>query len=415
MKLRSLLPRFLTYLAAGAAVLITVAMVQYPEIAYRSAISGLKVWWEIVFPALLPFFVISEILMALGVVHFMGVFLEPLMRPLFNVPGVGSFVMAMGLASGYPIGAILTAKLRRQNLCTPTEGERLMSCANTADPLFMVGAVAVGMFGNQKLGVTIALAHYISTIIVGLLLRFYRRGDPITPGIAAAKHGNVFVRALQALYQARQDDGRPFGQVLGDAIRSSVNSLLAIGGFIILFSVTIRILYVVGVINLIALALAAVFKPLGVTEAMLAAITSGLFEITIGTQLASQAAAPLGQRLMVTSGIIAWSGLSVLAQVASMIQGTGMRMTPFVVARFAHAILAGGVTVLLLGPGYDYVSALSLPAFIPEAVAFSWSNWPLAWQYLGAKFAAMTALLFGSALGLSLLNGLQRLKSRFFH
>ena len=51
----------------------------------------------------------------LGVVHMMGVFLEPVMRPLFNVPGTGSFVMAMGLASGFPIGAILTAELRSRN------------------------------------------------------------------------------------------------------------------------------------------------------------------------------------------------------------------------------------------------------------------------------------------------------------
>lgn len=124
-----------TYLGAGIAAAITVAMVIYPDAAYDSAVDGLKLWWEVVFPALLPFFIGSEILMGLGVVHFMGVLLEPFMRPLFNVPGVGSFVMAMGLASGYPLGSILTAKLRRDNLCSRTEAERLMSFTNTADPM----------------------------------------------------------------------------------------------------------------------------------------------------------------------------------------------------------------------------------------------------------------------------------------
>ena len=39
----------------------------------------------------------------MGVVHFLGVLLEPLMRPLFNVPGVGAFALSMGLAAGYPM------------------------------------------------------------------------------------------------------------------------------------------------------------------------------------------------------------------------------------------------------------------------------------------------------------------------
>ena len=71
-------------------------------------------WWEIVFPSLLPFFIVSEMLIGFGVVRFIGVMLEPLMRPLFRVPGVGGFVWAMGMASGFPAGAKLTARLRQE-------------------------------------------------------------------------------------------------------------------------------------------------------------------------------------------------------------------------------------------------------------------------------------------------------------
>ncbi|HHY92364.1 MAG TPA: sporulation integral membrane protein YlbJ, partial [Firmicutes bacterium] len=233
------------YALAGVAFVLTVCMVRYPDVAFKAAVHGLGVWFDIVFPALLPFFIFSEVLMGLGVVHCMGVLLEPFMRPLFNVPGVGSFVMAMGLASGYPIGAILTAKLRKQKLCTRVEAERLYSFSNTADPLFMIGAVAVGMFGIVQLGVVISLSHYISAIMVGLVLRFYAAGDRerVTPDTG---QGNVFLRALKALYRARVEDGRPFGRLLGDAIRQSVNTLLVIGGFIMLFSVVIQIATTVG-------------------------------------------------------------------------------------------------------------------------------------------------------------------------
>lgn len=54
------------YFTAAVAAAFTVAMVLYPEQAFRSSLSGLKVWWEIVFPALLPFFIAAELLMGLG-------------------------------------------------------------------------------------------------------------------------------------------------------------------------------------------------------------------------------------------------------------------------------------------------------------------------------------------------------------
>jgi sporulation integral membrane protein YlbJ len=162
------------------AVIITISIIQYPDEAFNAALNGLDVWFTIVLPALLPFFIGSQLLMGLGVVHFMGVLLEPFMRPLFNVPGAGSFVMAMGLASGYPVGAMLTGKLVKRKLCNIWEAERLMSFTNTADPLFMVGAVAVGMLNDVRLGSIIALAHYISTLILGLIMRFYATNKETT-------------------------------------------------------------------------------------------------------------------------------------------------------------------------------------------------------------------------------------------
>ena len=75
--------------SAGLVVLVALSMILLPEPSFKAAERGLTVWWEIVLPALLPFFIAAELLMGMGIVHFMGVFMEPLMRPLFNVPGIG--------------------------------------------------------------------------------------------------------------------------------------------------------------------------------------------------------------------------------------------------------------------------------------------------------------------------------------
>ena len=197
--------RVYTLCLAIIAVIITVSVIIYPDIAFDAAIEGLDLWFNIVFPALLPFFIGSQLLMGLGVVHFMGILLEPFMRPLFNVPGTGSFVLAMGLASGYPIGAMLTGKLRKQNLLNKAEAERLISFTNTADPLFMVGAVAIGMFHNQSLGSIISISHYMSCLILGLMLRFYKFNERSDPPQLKQSHSKSMVRKLQLQKQTAKE------------------------------------------------------------------------------------------------------------------------------------------------------------------------------------------------------------------
>lgn len=355
-------------LTAIIAVFIIILIIIFSEEAFNAALDGLKVWWEVVFPSLLPFFIIAEILMGLGVVHFMGALLEPLMRPLFKVPGVGAFAMAMGLASGYPIGAKITATLRRKNLCNKTEAERLVSFTNTADPLFMIGAVAVGMFNRADLGIIFAGAHYISSIIVGLTMRFYKGNGPErTYSSRSQKRRNIFLYAFNELIEARKNDGRAMGELLGDSVRESINTLLMIGGFIILFSVLTKIIIVTGFINIITFGLMFILQPLGLTEAMVLPLLSGLFEITNGANLASQAHAPLIHQVMIANAIIAWSGLSVHAQVATMVNGTDIKLKPYIFARILQSILAGITTIFLFIP---YQAKIE-PTFLPYIESFT--------------------------------------------
>lgn len=387
---RHLMPRGVSpanaYTFAALAVVLTVFMVLEPEVAFSSAVEGLKVWWDIVFPALLPFFIGSEILIGLGVVHFMGVLLEPFMRPLFNVPGAGSFVMAMGLASGYPIGSVLTARLRRQNLCNKEEAERLMSFTNTADPLFMSGAVCVGMFRTPGLAPVIMAAHYLSSVSLGLIMRFHARHAPRSKAPYVSRTGNIFYRALYALVEARERDGRPFGQLVGDAVKQSVNTLLLIGGFIMLFSVIIGIMEKVSILALLSGPVERFLVSLGLDPSLSKSMVSGLFEITIGTQHAASSQAPMVHRAMAASAVIAWSGLSVHAQVAAMIQGTDIKMNAYIMARVIHAALAAAYTLplfRLLAPN------LALQAMAEDLVPVlqrTASSWAARLNLAGASF-----------------------------
>ena len=388
----------LFYFTAFCFALITLSLAIYPKAGLAAAQDGLAIFAEVVLPSLLPFFILSEILLGLGVVHFIGVFLEPLMRPVFNVPGIGAFALSMGLAAGYPMDAVITAKFRRLNLCTQIEGERLLAFTNTADPLFMFGAVAVGMFGYPELGVIIAITHYLAAFTVGFLFRFYGRNEDQPVGVEERTKGNLLARALGEMRKAHQEDARPLGQLLADAVKDSVTTLLMIGGFIVLFAVLYQVMAEMGVLRYILPVVEGGLKIVGLNPDLGSALVKGFFEIDIGTMAAAKTSGALADRLIVSAAVIAWSGLSVLGQVISVIHGTDLRIKPFIVARVVHALVAGFYTYLLLG-------MVNIPErLVPAAQTFT-GGLVNRWTLSGKQLLIIIGLLIVAGLFMRFLSG----------
>lgn len=363
-----------TLALAFIATMFAGSLIAFPQQAFDASIRGLTMWWEIVFPSLLPFFIISEMLIGFGVVTFIGVLLEPFMRPLFRVPGVGGFVWAMGMASGYPSGAKLTARLRIEGQLSKIEAERLVSFTNSSNPLFIFGAVSVGFFHNPKLGVILALSHYAGNLCVGLLMRWH--GSTSGDNSISKRSSMSIKEALRALHRTRLKEKRPFGKLLGDAVISSIQTLLMIGGFIILFSVLNKLLYHMNITGFLADGLKSLLLILGLPEKLSIPFISGLFEITLGSQMTSQVAeASLMQQAIITSFILAFSGFSVQAQVASILAETDIRFLPFFTARLVHGCLAGIFTMLIWKPIYEGEKFNDYPANTLPVMNLGQSSW----------------------------------------
>ncbi|MDQ0272388.1 sporulation integral membrane protein YlbJ [Cytobacillus purgationiresistens] len=329
-----------TIILALSVSLVALSLISFPQESIDASTRGLNMWWEIVFPSLLPFFIVSEILIGFGVVRFIGVLLEPLMRPLFKVPGVGGFVLAMGMASGYPAGAKFTARLRQEKQISRIEAERLVSFSNCSNPLFIFGAVSVGFFNNAKIGIILALAHYLGNITVGLLMRFYGKNQE-KEEIVTKKRKATLRSAFSVLHQTRMSEQRPLGKLLGDAVMSSIQTLLMIGGFIILFSVINKLLFHVGITVVLAKFLEVLLSIFQLSPELSIALFSGIFELTLGNQMASQVdTVTLMEKVIVASAILAFCGFSVQAQVASILAQTDIRFKPFFFARIIHAFIA---------------------------------------------------------------------------
>ncbi|PLR84096.1 sporulation integral membrane protein YlbJ [Bacillus canaveralius] len=370
------LSKFKTVFLALSVTMMAVSLISFPQESVDASIRGLNMWWEIVFPSLLPFFIVSEMLIGFGVVKFIGVLLEPLMRPLFKVPGVGGFVWAMGMASGYPAGAKLTARLRQEGQLTRIEAERLVSFTNSSNPLFIFGAVSVGFFYHAQLGIILALAHYLGNISVGVIMRFYGKDDE--KGNEQSQHKFSIKTALSALHRTRINDNRPIGKLLGDAVMSSIQTLLMIGGFIILFSVINKLLYHLQFTSFFAKIIEVILDVLHLPVMLSIPFISGLFEITLGSQMTSQVQeATLMQQTIITSFILAFSGFSVQAQVASILAQTDIRFQPFFFARVIHGILASCFAFLLWNPVYERFYNTEEPSNALPVSVFAEDSWVL--------------------------------------
>ncbi|MCJ8006157.1 sporulation integral membrane protein YlbJ [Lederbergia wuyishanensis] len=386
-----------TILLASGVTIMACSMILFPEESFEASLRGLNMWWKIVFPSLFPFFVISELLIGFGVVKFMGVLLEPFMRPLFRVPGVGGFAWAMGMATGFPAGAKLSARLRQEKQLSKSEAERLVSFTNSSSPLFIFGAVSVGFFLNPRLGILLAIAHYLGNFLVGICMRFYGEKENVRYKQYRSPW-RIISQALSALHQTRLKNKKPIGKLLGDAVVSSVQTLLMIGGFIILFSVLNKLLYQLNITLVLASLTEFVLSAFHLPKELGVPIIAGVFEITLGSQMASKVnEATLMQQAIITSFILGFSGFSVQAQVASILAETDIKFKPFFLARILHGFLAAVITFLLWKPFSEKFHIVSgnnaIPVMLQEHDLW-WENTLKIFVLVGPLITILSLILY---------------------
>lgn len=301
----------------------------------EAAVRAIQIWWEVLFPALMPFLILSELMIGFGIVHMIGTLLDPVMRPLFRVPGIGGYVMAVGFASGYPVGAKLSAQLTEQGQLTRVEGERLAAFTTTADPMFMTSAVAIGFLGRPEMAGILLLSHFGAALLVGLLFRYYRQQPVHSANFTLSTHHRtfpIFRHAIKQMHQARLNDGRNLGELLTDAIEHAIQLVLIIGGFVVGFSVILA------------------FIPFAQMNAIYALPMIGsLLEVTLGVKAISELTGEMGmiQMMALLSFALAWGGLSVHVQIMGISNGAKFRYFPFVVGRLLHGGIATGIVYVV--------------------------------------------------------------------
>lgn len=326
--------------------LFTVCILTHSELSLSYAATGLKLWFEKMIPSLLPFMILSGIVIRLGLTETIASFVYPLIRPLYRVRKNVCYCMMLGFLCGFPMGARVVADLYSRGQLTREEGEYLLAFCNNIGPVYycsfvlpllhreLVAPYLFGMYGIPALyGIFLRYTRYRDLeklLYAGTIPAFSDRPTRRKQFSSTAVRSGAGEMSMCAHRSSHNEKGWRSGvwqdrreslvhrgeRLLSEtdqSINASIRSILTLGGYMILFNL----------LNLIPHVLWGKQIPL----------PAPLFEITGGLSLL-QAQAPLYSLLALSFG-----GLSCIAQTYSCIRDTDLSITDYILHKVILTLL----------------------------------------------------------------------------
>ena len=337
--------KWLRPLTISVLLIFLVCFVLRPEASYAAALRGLSLWWQVIAPALLPFFIFSELLLELGLATYMGPLLSRLMRPLFALPGSAALGVALGFCSGFPTGGAIAASLRQKNAISREQGERLVAFTNNAGPLYVTVSVATGLLHCPKAALILAIAHYGANLFLGMIMGLVSRwrGQNQTMQVTLPPSAAV--------------ETSSFGKALRQSAERAANNILLVGCYMVFFSTV-----------------ASFWEELFTTMPPLVhSLLLGSLEMSLGVNALAGSGLPLTEILPWCAALLSFGGLSVISQVMAMIADTDIRPRLYLLCRFLQAGLSFLFTKIFLAVITLPASPISRPEGQFSFVCFNWA------------------------------------------
>lgn len=284
---------FLLIILSVAAVFLIVFSGGMREGAYK----GLALAENTIIPSLLPLLIIFLLIMKTGARDVMARAFGFLSYYIFNLPMVTIPAVIMGLAGGYPTGALLTQELFLSQEIDRAQAARLLRFNFCGGCGFIITAVGTATLLNTEAGLILFLSNIIASVLIGFAMSFTQP------------------RIKKDFYSYRESP--PLGNSIADAVESSIKSVLSITAFVIFF----------GAVNNIASLPKFVLPIVEITNGLCSGEKFSLPEI---------------------SGYLAFGGLCIHMQLLPSIVKCGMKYIDFLFFRVLSALLSYCVTKLIL-------------------------------------------------------------------
>lgn len=305
-------------LTKAGIVLFLAIILLFPSSSYEGAKRGLLLWFNTILPTLLPFIIISNLIIALQITRPLSKLLYPIFHLLFGISQGGCYPVLMGFLTGIPVGAKSIADLVGQGSIKEKEGQYLLGFCNNASPMFIMSYIAISQLKLPSIRFHLLLIIYLSGIISSFFM--FR----IFPSWSAKK--NSIVSALE--YGQKNDElsgkaSKLDFALLDSSIMNGFEIITKVGGYIILFSIPAQII-----------------STLGSGDSYLRLLTIGLLEITTGINQISISGLNTGTKIALITMFTSFGGLSGIAQTKSVIDSTRLSIGVYIKSKILHMLIA---------------------------------------------------------------------------
>ena len=270
----------------------TAAMLAFPARTLSGALDGLLLWATRLVPSLFPFMVVSSLIAAYSDTGGSGLF---------------SYCVFAGAISGFPVGACAAAELERQGKIGSRQSGAAAAFAGFCSPGFMIATVGAGLSGEPAVGLIVAISHYVSWLMLWVTVK--------------AAGGLRFPKGAQS---TGKETPVVFSDALKRAVQTGAANILAVGGYVVLFSVLIGLIQQFAFSN---------------TPAVVRCLLAAFLELDNGASLICQSGLPAPAGIALLGFGVTWGGASVLMQIVG-IAGHGKLIAA---VHFCRGILAAFV------------------------------------------------------------------------
>lgn len=293
-------------------IFFTAYILFFPKDAVNAAANGLMLWYEKVLPTLLPFAVLSNILIDSNYLQYLNRILVPLLCRLLPVSDNGAFVLLSGFLFGFPMGSKNCAQLLKNGGITRQEADVLFVITNNISPVFISSYIL-----QQQLHMTkMTLISYLILFVPPLVLGFVRLRRQVPKQTR---------QTAPYLHKKPASGSQMNFKIIDAGIMNGFETLTRLGGYIMLFSM-----------------LSSILPKLPLPEVFGICLT-GITEITNGIALIGNSELSSGLRYILAMAFTAFGGLSGLAQTSAMVKDTGLSVKNYCIQK----LLLGAVSAVL--------------------------------------------------------------------
>lgn len=291
-------------------------LLAFPDVVFQGATTGITLWFQTVFPTLFPFFIINALLLRTGTIYKFSRILSPAFVPLFGISGCSSYAVLCGFFCGTPIGAKVIVDLTSEKQITQKEGEYLLSFCNNTSPGFLVGFVFERCLGMPHLAYGSLGILFASAILSSFFFRFMYYPD------------------LPIQKRSFESSNLPTIHItsgLDESIWESMETILRIGGYIILFCV---ILYGL--------------KTLPVNHFLWNSILLPCLELTNGVRMITSQTLDFQVKYILLMALSSFSGLCAAFQTKCIIQKAGFSFFQYIKEKLITAMVTSLLSLIFL-------------------------------------------------------------------